>query len=264
MVDEQRRRALVDDLAQMAAERFALERVESGGRLVEAEQPRRRRQSARDADQLPVGLRQLTRHRLAQALELEDAERLFHLRRPIGRPGDDLPHGAQGGWMLGRDRDVLVHREVVEQLDRLPRSRQAHARPDVRRLARQVVAVEQDAAAIGNEARDGVDEGRLAGAVGPDQAERADPGSIRRSTSTTARTPPKLTDNACVSRTGVTQLTLRAAVRDCETITRIINNMLNSRVKRCYCRLAVTANIHSWITRDGRVTNVALTHARRT
>ena len=58
--------------------------------------------------------------------------------------------------------------------------------------------------------------------------------------------------------------TLRAAVRDCETITRIINNMLNSRVKRCYCRLAVTANIHSWITKDGRVTNVALTHARRT
>ena len=58
--------------------------------------------------------------------------------------------------------------------------------------------------------------------------------------------------------------TLRAAVRDCETITRIINNMLNSRAKRCYCRLAVTANIHSWITRDGRVTNVALTHARRT
>ena len=90
------------------------------------------------------------------------------------------------------------------------------------------------------------------------------PGSIRRSTSTTAWTPPKLTDNACVSRTGVTQLPSAPQVADCETITRIINNMLNSRVKRCYCRLAVTANIHSWITKDGRVTNVALTHARRT
>ena len=40
VIDEQRRRALVDGLAQMAAERFALERVESGGRLVEAEQTR--------------------------------------------------------------------------------------------------------------------------------------------------------------------------------------------------------------------------------
>ena len=40
VIDEQRRRALVDGLAQMAAERFALERVEPGGGLVEAEQPR--------------------------------------------------------------------------------------------------------------------------------------------------------------------------------------------------------------------------------
>ena len=73
--------------------------------------------------------------------------------------------------MVRRHRDVLLHGQIVEQLDRLPRAGETQARPLVRRLPRQVAAVEHHAAAVADEAGDRVDERRLAGAVRSDQAE---------------------------------------------------------------------------------------------
>ena len=56
MVDEQDRRAAVDDLAQVAAERDRLLGVEAGGRLVEAQQLGARRQRTGDGDELALAL----------------------------------------------------------------------------------------------------------------------------------------------------------------------------------------------------------------
>ena len=75
------------------------------------------------------------------------------------------------------DEQVLADRQVVEQLDRLPRAREPAPRPRVRRQAGEVVAVELDAAPAADEAGDRVDERRLARAVRadqPDELARAD------------------------------------------------------------------------------------------
>ena len=69
------------------------------------------------------------------------------------------------------DEEVLAHREVVEELDRLPRARQPAPRPRVRRQRGELLAVELHATAGADEAADRVDEGRLAGAVRADQAD---------------------------------------------------------------------------------------------
>ena len=47
---------------------------------------------------------------------------------------------------MGGDGEVLAHRQVVEQLDRLPRAGETAPRARVRRQPGDVVAVELDAA----------------------------------------------------------------------------------------------------------------------
>jgi len=72
---------------------------------------------------------------------------------------------------LRPDLEVLAHREIVEQLGALPRPGEAAAGAGVRRQPREIPAVELDRARVAHEARDGIDERRLAGAVGADQAD---------------------------------------------------------------------------------------------
>ena len=76
VVDQQRRGARVRDLPEPLAEVLALARVEAGRGLVEAEEPRLHRDRPRHADELPLTLRQLGRHRVRDAAEVEQLERL--------------------------------------------------------------------------------------------------------------------------------------------------------------------------------------------
>ncbi len=73
---------------------------------------------------------------------------------------------------MGRDGEVLAHRQVVEQLDRLPRPGQTAPGAGVRRQIADVGPGQLDAAAMVHESGDGVDEGGLAGPVRADQADQ--------------------------------------------------------------------------------------------
>ena len=66
VVDQQDRRASVDDLAQVAAEGDRLLRVEAGGRFVEAQQLGACGQRPGDGDELALALRELARRRLGE------------------------------------------------------------------------------------------------------------------------------------------------------------------------------------------------------
>jgi hypothetical protein len=70
-----------------------------------------------------------------------------------------------------RDGDVLTYLEVVEQIRLLPCPRQAKARPFVSGQTSDVPSVELDSSRAGDESGDRVDQRRLAGAAGPDQAD---------------------------------------------------------------------------------------------
>ena len=88
MVDEEDRRAAVDDLAQVAAEHDRFLRVEAGRRLVEAQQLGPGSQRPGDGDELALALGELGRCRLGEVAEREHLERLVDGARsgpPVGR-----------------------------------------------------------------------------------------------------------------------------------------------------------------------------------
>ena len=135
-------------------------RVEGGERLVEQQERRVGHERARDRDALPLAARQLVRHALAEAGEPHVLERLGDLRRHVR--GRHLRH-------LQRERDVAFDGHVREQ--RVALEHRAH-RTALRRAADEVLAVEHDAAGVGQvEARDHPQERRLAAAGGPQQRE---------------------------------------------------------------------------------------------
>ena len=169
VVDEQDRRALVDDPAQLAPELLALGRVEAGAGLVEADDARRARERPRHADELALALGELVGQPVGHALEAHEVQRIVGRGLARRRPPEDLAQRAPHRRRLRGDREVLGHGQVVEELGRLPRARQAAARALVRRQPRQLAAVQLDAPAGAHEAGDRVDEGRLARAVGADQ-----------------------------------------------------------------------------------------------
>ena len=171
VIDQERCRARVRDASQPLPEILALAGIEPGRGLVEAEQAGSHRDCPRHADELPLTLRQLSRHRVRDADEVEQPECL--LGRLSGRDSspDDLCGEGQERGPLRSHSQVLAHREVVEQLRALPRPREAAPGAGVRRQSGEIPSVELDHARVANEAGDRVDEGRLAGAVGTDQAD---------------------------------------------------------------------------------------------
>ncbi len=84
---------------------------------------------------------------------------------------DDVEQEIAQRWRLGRDHEVLGDREVVEELERLPRAPEAGARPPVGRQRFDRLAVEHDPARRRDESRDAVDGRRLACPVRPDDAD---------------------------------------------------------------------------------------------
>ena len=135
-------------------------RIERGQRLIEQQHRRLRDQRAaqRDALLLPAG--ELVRIALAEALQA-------HVFQRRGDPGADH----RGGSLrhLERERDIAFDRHVWKE--RVALEHHPH-RPALRRAPREVFAVQQDAAAIGEvEAGDHAQQRRLAATRGPEQRE---------------------------------------------------------------------------------------------
>ena len=197
MVDEQhgrpaRRRSPAD-----AARAPRSPCVESGGGLVEAEQARR------------AAARAPRRRACARPATARSASRRCD---PRGRTGERaLERGRSPAGPVTTSRTALSadggrRRRCSPQRSGRRRARctatcgRAEPRALVRRLAVRSRPSSSDAAAVGDEAGDRVDERRLAGAVRPDEPDEL-PWLDLRSTSTSARTPPKLTETPCASRT---------------------------------------------------------------
>ena len=142
-----------------------------GRGLVEQQHARRERERERDFHQALAAVGQLG-HRPArvggQAHRLDQPHRLGS---DVGAQARGPQRVAARPQALGdRDRDVLEHREAAEQLVDLERAHDAALDAPRLREPRHVLAAEHHPAARGRQrAREQVDEGGLARAVGADQ-----------------------------------------------------------------------------------------------
>ena len=150
--------------------------VEARGRLVQQQQPRARRQGARDLDEAADAGGQVRRRRLHPLLDADEAQQPAGLLARVAVLADGArqpQHRRREPAALARlaaDHDVLAGGHLVEELRVLERPREAG--PDhVARLAPdQLLAVEQHGALVGPvEPRERVEQRGLAGAVGADE-----------------------------------------------------------------------------------------------
>ena len=175
VLDEEDREALLGlDLAQGAGQVGRLLAVEPGRRLVEQEHGWLRHQRPTDLDQPSLAeaevLDRFGRH-VAQPQQREDLVAALDLVRARLAPSDEvLPEAPVSATNPLGDQEVLPHGELREELDALERATDAALRATVHAEAAHVLAVQPDRAAVGAEhAEHAVEEGRLAGAVRPDQ-----------------------------------------------------------------------------------------------
>ena len=135
------------------------ERVEPRQRLVEDQRRRVVQEPARQSELLPHAARQLAGHRPFLSPQFHDVEQLARLSLDIGdtvQPRDET--------------QVLDDGQVLEQLWLVGDERQATLRLD--RVRDDIVAVDRDGAGARRlDAHDAPERGRLAGAVGANQAD---------------------------------------------------------------------------------------------
>src|SRR5437879_2883534 len=151
---------------------------EAGGRLVEQEQLGIRGEGAGDLEPSLLAVRKISRV-LARVLGDTDKAKQLHrllchalLLAAFARKLEERVPDLGLHPDMAADAHVVEAAHVVEEADVLERARDAVARDLVRLETRDVLAVEHDSAAGGLvEAGDVVEEGCLAGAVGPDQRE---------------------------------------------------------------------------------------------
>jgi hypothetical protein len=158
-----------------------LRRVHAGGRLVEEQQARVGGRRAGDLEPAPVGVRERVRRLVPPVAHEplpEERELLLGHARDLAllparpRQAQHRLHEGRLRVAVGRRHDVLLDRHVQEEAQRLERARHAELRDPVRRQAHEVAAGEEDLAPVGPvDARDHVEERRLAGAVGADHAD---------------------------------------------------------------------------------------------
>ena len=153
-------------------ERDRFVRVESGCRLVEQQQLRPCRQGSGDGHHLALALGELGRQGVGELAEREPLECFVDRLDVADLAGEELLDRLQRRRVTCRDREVLAHGEVVEQLGRLPRPGETAQRTYVRLRSGDISPVDADRSPMGHEPRDGVDERGLAGAVRADQADQ--------------------------------------------------------------------------------------------
>ena len=135
-----------------SAELEALVGVEARGRLVEQDEPRARASARATPTSLRCPVESSRGRRPPDLVELADLARpgdvsLVRRRRSANtrRRQEHVSHGRCEADPLGRDVQVLVDGQIVEQLDRLERPRDPPPREVVRTHARHVVAREEHA-----------------------------------------------------------------------------------------------------------------------
>jgi hypothetical protein len=156
------------ELADVAPDRAARLRVQADRRLVEEQDPRRVQQPARDLEATLHAARE-GRHSAAPALP--EADHLEDLAHPVGdrRARDAVQLGVQAQVLLRGE--VAVERRVLEDEADVP----AH----LVALGRDVVAGDGGAAAgRPHEGAQHADRRRLAGPIGPEEAERLPRGDV--------------------------------------------------------------------------------------
>src|SRR5262249_26547191 len=132
-------------------------------RLVDHEQARAGHEPARDGDHLLLPTRQ----------------RVRELRAPSGDDGEQVLDPGQGGAavptrtrVVGSEEQVVEHGQEGEQAPAFQHVRQAFARNAVGGQTVDALAAERDASGAGrDQARDGVHQRRLAGAVRPEDGD---------------------------------------------------------------------------------------------
>ncbi len=178
VLDEQDREALYQKTADERAKRGGLCRVHAGGRLVQDQEARLRRESASDLESSLIAVRQLTGQGVraspaeTDAIDQRERERAMGIRHCPRTRHDPGKHvGAHAS--MSTDEDVLLDRETFEHADALERARDAERRETMRGKTRDVRPGETDRAAVGSDdARDEIDERGLARSVRADEAQR--------------------------------------------------------------------------------------------
>ena len=144
--------------------------AEAGQRLVEQQELRIERNRAADLQALALAERQ-RRGDCSRLRRQPDAlaDRLRLLARRLRERLVRARHGLSGLVVARRQHDVLDGGEAMERPDNLVREAEAQPHARMRRQARHVALVEEDAAAVGpQDARHHAQSRRLAGAVGTD------------------------------------------------------------------------------------------------
>ena len=171
----------VADAADVGHQLRRFRRIHAGGRLVEQQELRPRRQRADDLQPPLRAVGERAGLQVRQVLHFEDGEQL---KRPLmrallgppvrGQTGERAAQAVAHG-VVQPHLHIVLHAQPLEQADVLERAGDAHAVDLVGGLALGIHAVEQDHAArrlvhVGDE----IEHGRLAGAVRADE-----PGDLR-------------------------------------------------------------------------------------
>src|SRR2546426_2520139 len=160
-----------DDGGDHVHDRRLLTRADAAGRLVEEEQPRLERVGNGHVEQLALSLGDAAGEVLRFQIQpevVEDVVRFVPDRSVVIRQREE-PAGLS---LAGKDgqRHVVDDRQLVEEVDDLEAPGDAALDAVLHRLASDVLAAEEDLAAVGlQESADQVDQARLARAVGADQ-----------------------------------------------------------------------------------------------
>src|SRR5579884_4313432 len=222
------------DAAEEVRELPGLLAPDARGRLVEQQEPGIGAERAGDLHQPAHPQRQLADaavHVLAEAqlgdhaVDLAMGEHLVAVRRGQAQPvGEDPVAHAR----LAAQQDVVVGAEPADQLRRLEGAPDAGARAAIRGEPGDLATVEADAARVGAlQAGDGVEQRRLAGTVGTDQADHLAARDAQRhrverrepveshvdAAHLEQRHQPGTSSRAAASRRSATMMRTRAATR---------------------------------------------------
>ncbi len=152
--------------------------IEAGGRFVEHQQFRLKRERARKTDHLLDAERQAGHRRMTVAFDLDEFDDPLHglavadLLLPHARQKKHLGERRGADARVPAGEQVVEHGHVAEQFAVLERARQAHSRDLVRRPPADVFAAKADRSLAAVDAADAVERAGLAGAVGADQREQ--------------------------------------------------------------------------------------------
>ena len=182
MVDEEDRDPVLGRQGpQPLAQLLALVGVEPGRGLVEQHQLGAPGERPADADELALAERDLPGVAGGDVVQAADLDRPVDAGPVHRAPGQEqVAEGGADGHVLAGHQQVLLDREVVEELDRLERPGQAQPRPPVRAQRPDVAAVEDDPPGrLPGVAGERVDHRGLARPVRPDEPEDGAPGDLQ-------------------------------------------------------------------------------------